>query len=262
MLKKIQLKLQSEGTLNLPISSLLHGVLIQQLGKDYAEEMHEVGVRPYSQFFDESLNVWNIHLLNETAEREIGNSILNDNFTSFWLEKRACDIVIAEKKVFCKSYDQLLKEVYFSKCSRYITLKFLTPTAFKQKKNYVCYPDLRLIFQSIIQKHDAIQEKTKLQDEDMLNDIIDYTTIIKYHLRTKAFYLEGIKIQGFVGTLTLKIGGPQMLVNFVHFLISYAEYSGIGIKTAIGMGAIAIKEEWRKESGTAKEKFDYRESIS
>ena len=262
MLKKIQLTLQSEYQISLPMSSLFHGVLIQQLSRNYAEKMHESTVRPYSQFLDEALNQWNIQVVNEEAAEEIEKPILKDDFSVLCLEKRGWNIPIIEKKVIVKSYDELLKETYFGNCKRYITIKFLTPTAFKQKKNYVCYPDIRLLFQSIIQKHDAIQNKTKFQDEQVLEDIIEYTKIARYNLRTKPFDLEGIRIQGFVGTVTLKIGGPQMLVNLIHFLLSYAQYSGVGIKTAIGMGAMIVKEERRREDGKTEKGANYWKSIS
>lgn len=113
-----------------------------------------------------------------------------------------------------------------------------------------------------MQKHDAIQKETKIFDEDALEHIVSYTTIIKYHLRTKEFCLEGVRIPAFVGTITLKVGGPQMLVNLVHFLAAYAEYSGVGIKTAIGMGAVTIKQDWRKEHGETKESDNCRKFIS
>lgn len=244
------------------MSSLLHGVLIQQLSNEYAEKMHESTVRPYSQFLDERTNEWNIQLVSDEANREIGTCILKDDFTSFYLKNREWTVPIIEKKVFTKSYDQLLKEVYFMDCSRYITIKFLTPTAFKQNKRYIYYPDIRLIFQSIIQKHDAIQIKTKFEDEQILVDIIENIQIISYQLKTKKFNLEGIRIQGFVGTVTFKIGGPQMLVNLVHFLLAYAEYSGVGIKTAIGMGAMVVKEERRKENGEKEKRTCDRKPVS
>ena len=53
-----------------------------------------------------------------------------------------------------------------------------------------------------------------------------------------------------------------MLVNLIHFLLSYAQYSGVGIKTAIGMGAMIVKEERRREDGKTEEGANYWKSIS
>ena len=39
--------------------------------------------------------------------------------------------------------------------------------------------------------------------------------------------------------------GPQQFVNLMNLLVRIGEYSGVGIKTAMGMGAVEIIE--RKE---------------
>ena len=60
------------------------------------------------------------------------------------------------------------------------------------------------------------------------------------------FHLEGVKIASFMGSITIKIGGPQSLVNLVHLLMYFGEYSGVGIKTAIGMGKISVVENKKR----------------
>ena len=49
-----------------------------------------------------------------------------------------------------------------------------------------------------------------------------------------------------MGRITLKITGPQQFVNLMHLLIRIGEYAGIGIKTAMGMGAVEIIERKKK----------------
>ena len=56
------------------------------------------------------------------------------------------------------------------------------------------------------------------------------------------FGVEGVKIPAYQGSLSLKLLGPQQVVNLVHMLLRFGMYSGVGIKTAMGMGAFQIAE--------------------
>ena len=64
-------------------------------------------------------------------------------------------------------------------------------------------------------------------------------------MRSTRFHLEGVTIPSFIGEVTIKITGPQMMVNLANMLAAFGEYAGIGIKTSIGMGAVEINRERR-----------------
>jgi CRISPR/Cas system endoribonuclease Cas6 (RAMP superfamily) len=51
------------------------------------------------------------------------------------------------------------------------------------------------------------------------------------------FALEGTRIQAFRGSYTLAFKGNLMSRKIMCMLGEFAQYSGIGIKTALGMGA-------------------------
>ena len=74
----------------------------------------------------------------------------------------------------------------------------------------------------------------------MLETLISSSNISRYELKSTLFSLEGTKIPAFIGKMTLKINGSQTLCSFVNMLFTFAEYSGIGIKTGLGMGAIRL----------------------
>ena len=65
--------------------------------------------------------------------------------------------------------------------------------------------------------------------------------IDEYNLRTRYFYLEQIRIKGFIGNMILKLKNKDsMLTQLLNFLILSSEYTGLGIKTALGMGGIEV----------------------
>ena len=58
--------------------------------------------------------------------------------------------------------------------------------------------------------------------------------------------MEGVKIPGFKGDITIRIGGPQQMSNMAWMLAKFGEYAGVGIKTGIGMGAIKVLDSDRR----------------
>ena len=57
------------------------------------------------------------------------------------------------------------------------------------------------------------------------------------------FPLEGSKITGFTGIVSIYIKGPSLLKNYAKTLFQLGEYLGVGIKASLGMGALSIKED-------------------
>lgn len=101
-------------------------------------------------------------------------------------------------------------------------------------------PTVRLIFQSLIHKYDTFSSGTMVGSEETLEHIERYVMITRYHLRSVNFSLEGVRIPAFVGTITMRVKGPQQLVNLIKMLAVFGQYSAVGIKTALGMGRIQI----------------------
>ena len=75
----------------------------------------------------------------------------------------------------------------------------------------------------------------------MINELLEKVYIDEYYLRTRYFFLENIRVRGFVGNLKIKIKGKdEMLYQLLNFLLKVSEYTGLGVKTALGMGGIKI----------------------
>lgn len=77
-------------------------------------------------------------------------------------------------------------------------------------------------------------------DDEVLAHYEEYSHIIAYKLKSVKFSMEGITIPSFMGSLTIRISGPQQLVNLAWMLADFGRYSGVGIKTSIGMGSMEI----------------------
>ena len=52
----------------------------------------------------------------------------------------------------------------------------------------------------------------------MINEILQHTKVIYYNLKSTKFYLEGITIPAFIGSIKIKVTGPQQMVNLLYLL--------------------------------------------
>ena len=75
---------------------------------------------------------------------------------------------------------------------------------------------------------------------------IDYFNIV-----SDKFSIHNAEVKGFKGLVSLRLYGNQTLKNYLLMLLNFAEYSGIGVKTSLGMGNVTISQiqEWRKVNG-------------
>ncbi len=79
-------------------------------------------------------------------------------------------------------------------------------------------------------------------DQETLGQLTENSSIEKYRLRSTCFPLEGVKIPAFMGELGIYISGTETMARYARLLFRFGEYAGVGIKTAMGMGALRIKE--------------------
>ena len=224
-------------------SSNLQGVIMETIDTDYAAILHRNSTNPYSQCVvkKEDKTEWLIKTLTENAYQNIICPLTK--LENVEIKKKGLIIKPISRKVKIIESRELLQEFYEVPCSKYLEITFLTPTAFKRDGSYVFYPDLRLIYGSMMRKYSEISSQINMIDEETLEEICQKSEIIKYRLQTVPFPVEKVNITGFVGTITIKIKGAETLARSIRMLLRFGEFSGVGIKTAMGMGAIQCRRK-------------------
>lgn len=250
-MKKLTIKL--EGDLDKKhtesLGSLFQGVLMEMLPSDYAEALHQNGMHPYSQYVctDQNVVIWNVQALDDDAEKKL-STIYNDLPDRIYLKHRKESFSITEASEESLSYAELVQEYFFKDAERNIRMNFLTPTSFKSDGRYCIFPTVRLIFQNLMMKYDACCAENKVFSEDILEHFEKYAFIQQYRLRSVHYFMEGTKIPAFKGNITIRITGPQQMVNLANMLAEFGTYAGVGIKTAMGMGGMSL---FKQEKGDA-----------
>ena len=238
----MELKTDNENNLRYHSAALLHGAIMEMVTPEFAEKMHISGLRPFAQSLRtiQGKIIWKVCALEEEAEQQIIGSLMGENFKEIHLKHNNTALEICSKELTRISDQDLIEQFYFADNSRTIRLQFVTPCSFKQDGKYVFWPDMRLIYQSLMKRFDSFSENNAVWMEEALEDLANYTVITGYNIRSTYFSLEGVRIPSFTGTITIRLNGPQQLVNLAHLLVHYGEYSGTGIKTAMGMGDLIV----------------------
>lgn len=244
-MKKIILQISGDE-INIHKASRFHGWLMDQLEGEYAEKLHDEQMRPFSQYLFKNNGEWEWHIqtLTDEAGEVLGECLLNTNLREIYLndQKECIQIILIQKECEETTIDDLLKKTYFQDSPRICKVKFLTPVSFKRQGKYLIFPEIKLIFQNLLNRFQSCDYQVSLGGEELLAEIMEKVEIVDYNLQTRRFCLEGTGVKGFQGEIVLKIHGSQMLANLVNFLLRFGEFSGCGIKTALGMGAMEFIE--------------------
>lgn len=247
MLAKMKCYIDNSQRINKNMGSLFHGYIIENISSDYSKILHNNSLNPFSQGigFDNKGQYWEVCTTTTEAYENIILPI--ESRETINIKSKNTDYNIIETFIKKTNKESMIENLLFNKSpNNYVGLKFVTPTAFKSQGEYVNMPSIRLIFQSLLMKLDSTSEIYKYASEDTIKDIEENTRIVRYKLNSSKFHLEGSVIPSFIGEITLKVYGPDMMKNLLHMLISYGEYSGVGIKTGLGMGKIEKigSEKW------------------
>lgn len=244
MLTKLEMRLGEVEELSYQMASLFHGVLMELISPEYAEKLHESRLHPYAQHLEKRNNEWYwvVSTLNDEAKNEIIIKALLPA-DRILIKKKDLELKISGKNYTELSDSELADTFYNEQGKRYVTIRFVTATAFKNEGRYINYPDIRMIYANLMNKYSSSSETESMKDEETLEQLVSNTEVNRYELHSTLFSLEGVRIPAFIGNITFKLKGTQTMCNFANMLFRFGTYSGIGIKTSIGMGAITITEQ-------------------
>lgn len=245
MLATLEIELKPCGT-EWPaanMGSLFHGWIMDRVAGSYAEELHRPGHKPFSQYLDIKRGrvVWRISTLNEEAYKNIALPLLENPPLEVDLKAKNLAFPVAriEAGKSLSSYKELADYCYtVGQPARKLVFRTETPAAFRSGGEYLIFPSGFHVMQSLIMRWNAFADAVSLEDEQILPALAQGLMITRYRLESRLFHLEGTKIPGFAGEWEMRIKGPDPLQRLAAMLGMYAEFTGIGIKTSLGMGGV------------------------
>lgn len=248
MLKTLEIRFSLPSTikLNQAIGSIMQGVLMERIDRDYASFLHKQSLRPYSQyiFFSKKDNclIWRISALNQQATNELLLPLFNLPYSIFLRHKQTRLTTISKKYIYENTYENLAQK-YLSLPNnpdkqKIIDFSFITSTAFKSQGKYIIFPEIHLLLASLLNRWNAFSQTDFLNDRQITFNLQQYLYVADYKLNMRPFSLESVRVPAFVGTYSIGVVQNDMAQKLFTMLSEFAHLSGIGIKTAIGMGAV------------------------
>lgn len=212
---------------------------MELVDESFGNQAHDSALHPYSQYLKREGEEW-FWVVNSLSD-EAGNAIylaLKDRNTLHLIQHNMdVGLTLFEEK---HTTAEELKEIFLrSDHSCDFRIRFLTPTSFKRKGEYLLFPDLFCIYQSLMKRFDCATGMG-IFNEESLEELVERSRIIEYRLNSTFFCMEKVRIPSYMGTVTVRLKGNAMMNRFAHMLFQFGEYSGIGIKTALGMGAVQL----------------------
>lgn len=224
--------------------SVMHGLLIENLPEEWQNALHgENTPQPVSQYvlpLGADRLQWIVNVMEPELSAQIAEFtqrektfFLRQKNVSLELEKTETQNV-TEQEWFAKFF--LAEQVP----RRYI-LEYITPSTHKTEGSYALFPSAPLIIKNLYKRMSACVHSVSLEDEQALEQLAQSVYIARYQLHSKSFFLEGRRIPAYIGNLTLQIRGNSQIARLAAMTICFSAYSGVGIKTALGMGAARVE---------------------
>ena len=249
MLRLLEMKIASdEFELHSSMGAVLHGVLMEMLPNDAVRLLHEDGLRPFSQYVFRPHKsedwYWRIGLLDDYFGQMI-HEILEKRFCanrSIYLKNKRASVSLESFSVVNDtSYGDLVDFVYRAEqAPGRAELRFNTVASFKHDGRYMIFPDMAMIFKSLLNRWNHYSAEIKLKEENLGERLAELANITSYNLQTRYFGIENSNIKGFWGKVGINLHGNDMARRIIAVLLLFAQFSGIGVKTALGMGGIDV----------------------
>lgn len=221
-----------------------YAALMEHLPLEVAEQFHQSDRTPLSQYLRlptrENCSLdWVVNIFGDDVEAAVVPRL--ETLTELQLRCCAQPFHLAlDSRIHYEDANAFWNHVTGLPDAASYRLHLLTPTAFRSNERFVIFPDVHLILQSLLSRWNRMAPDLQVCDSDVLNLLEAQIWIRDYRLQTHRFDLKSQRIPGFSGMLWLQNRLPAPLMEIWKGLLYFSTFSGLGVKTALGMGAVAL----------------------
>lgn len=216
------------------IAVKIHGAVMGLIPTEYAGELHRNSLQPFSLCCtsEEGSNNIILRISALNSEARVINSALT-----------GCD----EIKIY--GINEPIKRLSYTsseidigaqaaKTGDKVRLSILTPAIYRSGGRSFCTPELTRFFRSTAERYVRF---TGEGDADYLCGLISKIHLTNYSLSGKSYNISGNIYNGMTGFADIPITRKADDALLMKKLLVFASYSGIGAKTAMGMGGVKIE---------------------
>jgi len=237
MLRQVDLLIEKYDNARL-FSSLavkIHAYLMNTINQELAAEFHKQELRPYSLFTYERKNdvIFRFSTLNEMALPLYTLCLYTKKIKIFGIED---DLQV----IRTVTHPEItIDEIIHTSVPQAFSLLFASPATYRQGSKYRNTFSAPQLLYSVADKL-RINEGINIpnQDVDVCEEILHMDS---YRFASETYTVKkGNKIPGFIGEAEFRLTGTERQNKTIILLLRYACYSGLGAKTALGMGGVLI----------------------
>lgn len=247
MIKQYKITLTSEE-INAIIPKLssynFYGLLTELAEPKFVELLHNNGFNPISQYIlrqkEKDSIMWVVNLLGKLACEQFSSMLEGSN--SFFLKSCNSNLNVKDINITIIPSDDVIlhRASEITDISR-PKMEFLTASSFKVDNQYKMFPSVELIIKNLVRRWNNFSDLYLIEDEDVVNALIHSVKILGYNLQSNYFSMKGTKIPAFSGEVRFGTKLSIPIAELFKLLFLFSEYSGVGIKTALGMGAVKMR---------------------
>lgn len=212
------------------LSVKIHGAIMNNIPKQYADKFHSGNYQPFSIYTIPAENGFKAVVSALTDDAAVIIAYLQ-NCSSFVFYGADSRIVISDCRL-SGPFD--IKSAIFSD-NRTVLIKFLSPAIYKNSGEAVMTPDISRYFVSVINKLKGFEGID--YSADTLNSVFRKLRYKALNLNNSAFNVSGTIYNGLLGNAEIFLPETIDEKNMLLTIFNYANYSGVGAKTGLGMGA-------------------------
>lgn len=220
----------------------LYGMLCEKMPPALADAFHAQAITPLRQSVrlgpEKDQMTWILDLFGSAQELAAlvqGLRSVSLEAVPFPLEVLHC--IVSEPIAAA----ELLVQSAEIRDAQQVKMVFETPCSFKVAGQYALFPSAELIAQSLFTRWNALMPDCVMNDGEALGLLCNGLKLRDYRLSSRRYRLKGQYIPGFVGEVRLSARLAAPMMELWKLLLAFAPYSGVGIKTALGMGAVKIQ---------------------
>lgn len=216
----------------------LHGAAMRLIPTELAEEFHQNSRQPFSLFCIRSEDghsvMVRVSALTEKGELLAQALAAQETLTIYGLKKPLHRIAVQR----CEPISA--EALFYSKPPVGYRIKFLTPAIFRRSGKSHCTPDISRYLLSAAEK--LAEFESCDFDAENLMEYARSIPLDSYSLCGKKYNVSGSVYNGMTGWADIIFPEKQIENNtMLNAVIRYAEYSGAGAKTAVGMGGVSAE---------------------
>ena len=117
-------------------------------------------------------------------------------------------------------------------------MNILTPAIYRSGGRSFCTPELARFFRSVSEKYAEFMGEG---DADYLCSLISKIQLTNYSLTGKSYNISGNIYNGMTGFMDIPLVRKEEESIMLKKLLVFASFSGIGAKTAMGMGGVSLQ---------------------